>query len=126
MLCQKQQGKQQNHFYPMKHVLLFSPVYISGILKLCIFSQFIIKPDSVVQFFLISNCLENSARADKYILHSVTFYTTSSLTSRSGLIQGHLCHCTLYVICPSRAPGELALLTPGTHIHTDGSAGPVG
>lgn len=46
------------------------------------------------------------------------FYTTFSTTTPPGLIQGHLCHCTVYVICPNRAPGELTMLTPGTHKHT--------
>ena len=43
------------------------------------------------------------------------FYTSFSPTSASSLIQGHLCHRTVYVICSNRAPGEVAMLTPGTH-----------
>lgn len=46
------------------------------------------------------------------------FYTTFSPTSPSSLIQGHLCHCTVYLICPNRAPGEVAMLAPGTRTHT--------
>lgn len=62
--------------------------------------------------------MEISTRADKYILLSVyLFYTTFSPTSPSSLIQGHLCHCTMYVICPNRVPREVAMLTPGTHTH---------
>lgn len=29
--------------------------------------------------------------------------------------QGHLCHCTVYLICPNRASGEMSMQAPGTH-----------
>lgn len=48
------------------------------------------------------------------------FYATFSPTSPSSLVKGHRCHCSMYVICPNRAPEEGSCSHLGcTHTRTD-------